>query len=65
AMGKAVDSYNAAVASLEPRVFSTARKFQTLGAVGKKEIQELQPIDQKPRALTAIDATDAIDAPTQ
>ncbi|MCZ7626912.1 MAG: DNA recombination protein RmuC [Candidatus Methylomirabilis sp.] len=65
AMGKAVDSYNAAVASLETRVFSTARKFQTLGAVGKKEIQELQPIDQKPRALTAIDATDAIDAPTQ
>lgn len=59
AVGKAVDSYNDAVASFETRVFSTARKFQTLGAGGKKEIRELQPIDQKPRALTAIDAIDA------
>ena len=55
AIGKAVDSYNAAVASFESRVFPTARKFQALGAGGKKEIQELQPIDQAPRALTAFD----------
>src|SRR5574337_1045489 len=56
AIGKAVDSYNAAVASFESRVFPTARKFQTLGAGGKKEIQELQPIDQKPRALNTFDS---------
>jgi DNA recombination protein RmuC len=55
ALGKAVDSYNAAVASFEGRVFPTARKFQTLGAGGKKEIQELQAIDQKPRAMTTFD----------
>jgi len=54
-IGKTVDSYNAAVASFENRVFPTARKFQALGAGGKKEIQELQPIDQKPRALTALE----------
>src|SRR5574337_780683 len=55
AIGKAVDSYNAAVASFESRVFPTARKFQVLGAGGKKEVQELQAIDQKPRALSPFD----------
>lgn len=55
AIGKAVESYNAAVASFESRVFPTARKFQALGAGGKKEIQELPAIDQKPRALTTFD----------
>lgn len=59
ALGKAVDSYNAAVASYESRVFPTARKFQALGAGGKKEIQEMQPIDQKPRAVTTFDIEDA------
>ncbi len=65
AIGKAVDSYNAAVASFESRVFPTARKFQVLGAGGKKEIQELQPIDQKPRALNTFDIDDSIDSMTQ
>lgn len=59
AIGKAVDSYNAAVASFESRVFPTARKFQTLGAGGKKEIQELQPIDPRPRAVTAVDVDES------
>ncbi|MBZ0158912.1 MAG: DNA recombination protein RmuC [bacterium] len=59
AIGKAVDSYNAAVASFESRVFPTARKFQALGAGGKKEIQELQAIDQRPRAVTTLDTDDA------
>lgn len=58
AIGKAVDSYNAAVASFESRVLPTARKFQALGAGGKKEIQELQPIDQKPRTLATFDSDD-------
>ncbi|MDE2060206.1 MAG: DNA recombination protein RmuC [candidate division NC10 bacterium] len=59
AIGKAVDSYNAAVASFESRVFPTTRKFQAFGAGGKKEIQELQPIDQRPRALTTFDIDEA------
>lgn len=55
AIGKAVESYNAAVGSFETRVLSSARKFRALGAAGRKEIEELQPIDQIPRALSAPD----------
>lgn len=55
ALGKAVESYNAAVASFEGRVLPSARKFKMLGAGGKKEIEELEPIDQTPRALTIRD----------
>lgn len=58
-IGKAVDSYNAAMASFESRVFPTARKFQALGAGGKKEIQELQPIDQKPRLVTTFETDES------
>jgi DNA recombination protein RmuC len=54
-LGKSVDSYNSAVASFESRVFSSARKFKSLGAGGKKDIEELQPIDQMPRALNLIE----------
>lgn len=59
AIGRAVDSYNAAVASFESRVFPAARKFQALGAGGKKEIQELQPIDPRPRTVATFDSDDA------
>jgi len=57
ALGKAVESYNAAVASFETRILPSARKFRALGAGGKKEIEELEPIDQAPRApnLPAIE----------
>ncbi len=53
AIGRAVESYNAAVASFESRVLPSARKFKLLGAGGKKDIEELQPIDQTPRTFTA------------
>ena len=55
AIGKAVESYNAAVGSFESRILPSARKFRILGAGGKKEIEELEPIDQMPRSLTAPD----------
>jgi DNA recombination protein RmuC len=55
AIGKAVESYNAAVGSFETRILPSARKFRDLGAGGKKEIEELQPIDQIPRALSTPD----------
>ncbi len=51
-LGKAVESYNAAVASLESRVLPSAREFKQLGAGGKKEIEELQVIEQQPREPT-------------
>jgi DNA recombination protein RmuC len=51
-LSKAVDSYNMAVGSLECRIFPSARKFKILGAGTKKEIDELQSIDQRPRGLT-------------
>ncbi len=52
-LGKAVESYNAAVASLESRVLPSARKFKQLGAGSKKDIEEIQPIDQNPRAMAS------------
>ncbi|MCA9471508.1 MAG: DNA recombination protein RmuC [Nitrospirales bacterium] len=53
-LGKAVESYNAAVASFESRVLPSARKFNQLGAGSKKAIDELQSIDHVPRRLTTV-----------
>ncbi|GJL49070.1 DNA recombination protein RmuC [Candidatus Nitrospira salsa] len=52
-LGKAVDAYNASVASLESRVLPTARKFQQLGAGSKKDIDDLRPIDHIPRTVAS------------
>ncbi|RMH32549.1 MAG: DNA recombination protein RmuC [Nitrospirae bacterium] len=51
-LGKTVEAYNKAVGSLESRVLPSARKFKSLGIGGKREIDELRPIDQIPRPLT-------------
>lgn len=56
AMGNAVESYDAAVASFESRILPSARKFKELGAGGKKEIEELRPIGRIPRAPSAPNA---------
>lgn len=48
-LGKAVESYNDAVASLERRVLPSARKFKQLGVGSKKDIEELHEIEQRPR----------------
>ncbi len=50
-LGKSVESFNAAVASFEGRILPTARRFKTLGAAGRKEIEELQQINDRPREL--------------
>jgi len=50
-LGKAVESFNSAVASFEGRVLPSARKFKTLGAGGKKEIDELSQLDKGPMML--------------
>lgn len=44
-----VDAYNDAVGSIEHRLTPTLRKFEELGARGKGELQELPPVDVKPR----------------
>jgi DNA recombination protein RmuC len=52
-LGRAVDSYNKAVGSMESRVLVSARKFKELGAAAGNEIAELEPVDEAPRALAA------------
>ena len=54
-LSAAVDSYNAAVGSFETRLLPSARKFKALGAGGKRDVDELEPIDQTPRLLAEPD----------
>lgn len=49
----AVESYNDATASFESRLLSSARKFKELGSGGKKEIEDLETVDQLPRTINA------------
>lgn len=49
ALGKSVEAYNQAVGSLETRVLTSARKFQELGAGSKKEIAEIEAVENAPR----------------
>ena len=53
-LGKAVEAFNAAVASFEGRVLPSVRKFEVLGAGSKKEIEELTPLDKGTRMLMEI-----------
>ena len=50
-LGKSVESYNEAVGSWERRVLPWVRRFKELGAGGKKELEEVQPVDQGVRTL--------------
>jgi DNA recombination protein RmuC len=50
ALGKAVESYNQAVGSIESRLLATARRLEQLGAGSTKDLPALEPIDRLPRA---------------
>lgn len=52
-LSKSVESYNAAVGSLESRVLPTARKLRDLGAWNGEEIGVLEPVVTAPRAIVA------------
>jgi len=49
ALGRTVESYNATVASLENRILPSARKFKELGVNTRKDMPDLQPVEQIPR----------------
>ena len=50
-LGRSVESYNAAVASLETRILPTTRKFQQLGIASKKDIPMPQQLEPTPRSF--------------
>ena len=52
-LAKSVQAYNRAVGSLERRVLPQARRFQTLGAAGSKEIDLLDAIEVAPVPMSA------------
>jgi DNA recombination protein RmuC len=51
-LSRSVESYNAAVGSLESRVLPTARKLRDFGAAHGDEIGILEPVDAAPRTPT-------------
>lgn len=48
---KSVEAYNKAVGSLETRVLVSARRFKELGAAGGPELETIEPLDSRTRAL--------------
>jgi DNA recombination protein RmuC len=56
-LGKSVDAYNRAVASLETRVLVSARKFKDLGAAPEAEIRLLTAVERSPREPQAPELT--------
>lgn len=52
-LGRAVESYNKAVGTLETRVLVTARKFPELGTGVNGDFVELEPVEKVPRELQA------------
>ena len=55
-LSKSMESYNAMVGSVESRLLASARKFKELGAEGKKEIEELRPVELSPRRAALLEA---------
>ena len=61
-LGRAVDSYNRVVGSMENRVLVTARKFPEMGVSANKPIPHLAPVEKMPRQLHSEDPADEPEA---
>jgi DNA recombination protein RmuC len=57
AIGKAMDSYNKVVGSMELRVLPSIRKFKELGVTGAEEIPVIEQIDKTPRSLSLLESS--------
>lgn len=65
-LGSSVDAYNSAVGSLERNVLPGARKFRDMGVSGRKDIEQLEPVntglrrvDLSPEDQATLDAGNA------
>lgn len=55
-LGKAVDAYNSATATLESRVLVTARRLRDLEAAPEgAEVETIEPVERTARALQAVE----------
>ena len=55
-LGRAVDAYNAATATLESRVLVSARRLRELKAAPEgAEVEALEPVERTPRRLQAVE----------
>jgi DNA recombination protein RmuC len=50
-LGKAVETYNVAMASLQSRVVVPGRKLKEMGAGNAKELAELAPVESEPKRI--------------
>ena len=50
ALGRTVDAFNQTAGSYETRVLPGARRLEELGARGKKELPDAEPVDRRPRS---------------
>lgn len=58
-LGRTVEAFNGAIGSFETRVVPGARKLEELGAGGKKDLDDVMPVDARPRALASAPASSA------
>jgi DNA recombination protein RmuC len=58
----AVKSFNSAAGSMETRLLVSARRFKELGAATGKEMPEIAPVDEAPRALVAPEKDGKVEA---